>query len=540
MHARWRGGATCSGCPVRCSTGWTSRSRCGRRPGPSSSSTWRRETTAVVAARVARARERSRRRLRRARAGPATPRCPGTSCAATRPAAGVTAGTWTELWTAASSPSAATTGCCASRGRRPTSTARRSPARDHVARRSCSCAAGAGGGVTGYLPTWYDPDDDRTARAAWSRLTEPGRRRGRRVRPAGRCRRGARARPARGRRRTGGRLPLARPAARTSTLAGDLAPLRGGRRPAGRARRRASGPSRSRLGDLAVPPICLWVRGPATPRCRPAAGRSRSSGPGPCTEYGEHGRCRVRPAAARNWASRSSPVPRSASTPRPTRCPRRRRRHRRASWPPASTGAYPRGNAPLLDRIAAEGVRRERGAAAVARPPGPGSSHRNRLIAALGRRHARRRGRRGGRAPRSPPGHAGKLNRPVGAVPGPITSPASAGCHRLLRDGCDMRHQRRGAGRTRRPARRRPGGAAACRSTSMDELTPRDLRVLDALPLRRCRRACTRSPGWPGSTCPRSRAGWGRLRAGGVWRERRGRRLAPRPRTSVQRTCRVR
>src|SRR4051794_41441998 len=24
------------------------------------------------------------------------------------------------------------------------------------------------------LPAWFDPDDDRTARAAWSRLTEPG------------------------------------------------------------------------------------------------------------------------------------------------------------------------------------------------------------------------------------------------------------------------------------------------------------------------------------------------------------------------------
>lgn len=30
--------------------------------------------------------------------------------------------------------------------------------------------------------------------------------------------------------------------------------------------------------------------------------------------------------------------------------------------------------------------------------------------------------------------HAAQLSRPIGAVPGPITSPASAGCHRLLRD----------------------------------------------------------------------------------------------------------
>jgi DNA processing protein len=31
--------------------------------------------------------------------------------------------------------------------------------------------------------------------------------------------------------------------------------------------------------------------------------------------------------------------------------------------------------------------------------------------------------------------HAARLLRPVGAVPGPVTSMASAGCHRLLRDG---------------------------------------------------------------------------------------------------------
>jgi DNA processing protein len=31
-------------------------------------------------------------------------------------------------------------------------------------------------------------------------------------------------------------------------------------------------------------------------------------------------------------------------------------------------------------------------------------------------------------------GHAGQLGRPLGAVPGPVTSAASAGCHRLIRD----------------------------------------------------------------------------------------------------------
>lgn len=31
-------------------------------------------------------------------------------------------------------------------------------------------------------------------------------------------------------------------------------------------------------------------------------------------------------------------------------------------------------------------------------------------------------------------GHAASLGRPLGAVPGPVTSAASAGCHRLLRE----------------------------------------------------------------------------------------------------------
>ena len=31
-------------------------------------------------------------------------------------------------------------------------------------------------------------------------------------------------------------------------------------------------------------------------------------------------------------------------------------------------------------------------------------------------------------------GHASALGRPLGAVPGPVTSPASSGCHRLLRE----------------------------------------------------------------------------------------------------------
>ncbi|CAN7470486.1 hypothetical protein LJR205_003096 [Microbacterium foliorum] len=34
----------------------------------------------------------------------------------------------------------------------------------------------------------------------------------------------------------------------------------------------------------------------------------------------------------------------------------------------------------------------------------------------------------------TPAGHAAALGRPLGAVPGPVTSASSAGCHRLLRE----------------------------------------------------------------------------------------------------------
>ncbi len=62
---------------------------------------------------------------------------------------------------------------------------------------------------------------------------------------------------------------------------------------------------------------------------------------------------------------------------------------------------------------------------------------RNRLIAAMGRgavvvEAALRSGAL------STARHAATLLRPVGAVPGPVTSMASAGCHRLLRDGIAM------------------------------------------------------------------------------------------------------
>jgi DNA processing protein len=93
---------------------------------------------------------------------------------------------------------------------------------------------------------------------------------------------------------------------------------------------------------------------------------------------------------------------------------------------------YPAGHAQLIDRIAASG-------AVVSEVP-PGSTPtkwrflaRNRLIAA----HANativvEAGWRSGSL--NTAGHAVSLNRPLGAVPGPVTSVTSAGPHRILRE----------------------------------------------------------------------------------------------------------
>ncbi|KJL18602.1 hypothetical protein RN51_03439 [Microbacterium oxydans] len=93
---------------------------------------------------------------------------------------------------------------------------------------------------------------------------------------------------------------------------------------------------------------------------------------------------------------------------------------------------YPAGHQTLLRQIAEEG-------ALVSEPPcGMAPTKwrflaRNRLIAALG--HATvvvEAGWRSGSL--NTAGHAATLGRPLGAVPGAVTSASSAGCHRLLRE----------------------------------------------------------------------------------------------------------
>ena len=93
---------------------------------------------------------------------------------------------------------------------------------------------------------------------------------------------------------------------------------------------------------------------------------------------------------------------------------------------------YPAGHDALLSRIV------ESGAVVSELPPGSPPTkwrflQRNRLIAAAGLATiVLEAGWRSGSL--NTAGHANTLGRPVGAVPGPVTSAASAGCHRLLRE----------------------------------------------------------------------------------------------------------
>ncbi len=93
---------------------------------------------------------------------------------------------------------------------------------------------------------------------------------------------------------------------------------------------------------------------------------------------------------------------------------------------------YPSGHEALLTRIV------EEGAVVSELPCGAAPTkwrflQRNRLIAAMSRGTiVLEAGWRSGSL--NTAGHAAALGRPLGAVPGPVTSAASAGCHRLIRD----------------------------------------------------------------------------------------------------------
>ena len=162
---------------------------------------------------------------------------------------------------------------------------------------------------------------------------------------------------------------------------------------------------------------------------------------------------------------------------------------------------YPAGHEELLRAVM------EAGLLLSEMPPGASPTrhrflHRNRLIAALSGAVVvvEARWRSGAQ---NTAGHALSLGREVGVVPGPITSPSSAGCHRLLQEApvrlvadpaqaLDLLPP--GQGAVGGPARSdaadppavastEPPHAAAARPT--DGLTVEELLVCEALPVRR-------------------------------------------------------
>lgn len=187
------------------------------------------------------------------------------------------------------------------------------------------------------------------------------------------------------------------------------------------------------LADLGTgAPAGLWVRGQASTLGQLDRGPSVAIvGARACTSYGEH----VAMELANDLVAAGIPVVSGAAYGIDAAA------HRAvlaaggitvAFLAGGADRAYPAGNSDLIHRVAQSG-------AVVSEVP-PGSSPtkwrflaRNRLIAAATTiTVVVEAGFRSGSL--NTAGHATALHRPLGAVPGPITSVTSAGCHRLLRD----------------------------------------------------------------------------------------------------------
>lgn len=180
------------------------------------------------------------------------------------------------------------------------------------------------------------------------------------------------------------------------------------------------------LGDHA--PLVLWVRGSAA---APSAFSLAVVGARACTGYGSHVTAELTDSACTEGVAVVSGGAYGVDAVA----------HRTALAAGATTVAvvaggidrpYPAAHTELFERIAAAG--------AICSEMVPGSAPtrwrflmRNRLIAALARATlVTEAGSRSGSL--NTAGHAAEIGRPLGAVPGPVTSAASAGCHRLIRE----------------------------------------------------------------------------------------------------------
>lgn len=235
------------------------------------------------------------------------------------------------------------------------------------------------------------------------------------------------------------------------------------------------------VDDLQDPPWCLWIVGSDLP-----ASLCRSSvsivGARACTDYGQ----RVAQDLAYELGSSGVTVVSGGAFGIDAAA------HEAALAADAPVLAvmaggldrfYPQANHDLVQRVA------DRGVVASEVPPGTAPMRsrflrRNRLIAALGQVCVVvEAGWRSGAL--STARAAGDVLRPVGAVPGPVTSTTSAGCHRLIRDGEAVLVT--GAEDVREllsPIGTVPGSEPAVQPGLLDDLDPDQARVLDALPAR--------------------------------------------------------
>lgn len=177
-------------------------------------------------------------------------------------------------------------------------------------------------------------------------------------------------------------------------------------------------------------PACLWVRGDPRALTRPA-GSIALVGARAATSYGEH----VAGEFAAGIVGAGAVVVSGAAYGIDGAAHRAALASRGVTVAFLAGGCdrlYPAGNADMLERMV------RTGAVVGETPCGAAPTRwrflaRNRLIAALaGATVVVEAGARSGSL--NTAGHAAALGRPLGAVPGPVTSAASVGTHRMLRD----------------------------------------------------------------------------------------------------------
>ncbi|GAA2527108.1 DNA-processing protein DprA [Microbacterium mitrae] len=239
------------------------------------------------------------------------------------------------------------------------------------------------------------------------------------------------------------------------------------------------------VDDLGVhAPLLLWVRGDAT--LLSSAQSVALVGARAATGYGEHVAGEFADALARGGASVVSGGAYGIDGAA----------HRAALGAGGVTIAvmaggvdrpYPAGHAHLLAQIARAGV------VASELPLGVAPSRwrflsRNRVIAAMtDATVVVEAGWRSGSL--NTAGHAASLGRPLGAVPGPITSPASMGCHRLMREfdaACvttpeEIRELAGWLDEAATPERGADGDAGSATNRLIDALSVRAARDIDEL-----------------------------------------------------------